>query len=818
MRLYLMDSSDEEGQILPDYVDEYSFVDQSDIPVKFSILPAKWDDDEEEEEDPRLPVYLRGSTDCGNESVCKLAKAWRFDLSDERLKVQVFLHGMRWITLHKPAKSYEALVRTTLVTLQCLHFVKMNPEASSDRVWRSLEKWMAMKMDQDLTKSKCLRKFLEKTFQTTPTEVDLPTQHQEDAQLPQEQNFTADNMLDEESSSDDDSEMNLQFDTVCSICDNGGYILCCEGSCLRAFHPTIADGVDTSCESLGFPSGTEIHSLREYLCNNCLHKQHQCYACANWDLLMKTPLKRSSLVLPQIAVISIIQYVLQSFSMMVIKSKQKNFKPRFLLEILFSVLYTYAKRCPTAYHRKCLPRQITSELNCDEETPQRTWEKLLPYNRILIYCLNHEIVGNLATPARDHLVFPDVSGPRRTLSHGLEPVKEDVPSMVTGSKYQEGVNRSRKPRMNFSVNDYLIKRRAESGGKRVSKEEGSPDFADPNDVDDEDVESRVLSIIDEVESSFSFDEFVKSRGESHVQCYNSRNDIGKNITTGLVETHVNAARAALKMFEAGRNEDAKAIFDPDLLVQLMKHKTKLEIYLSPFLHGMRYTSFGRHFTKLEKLEEIVERLHSYVQNGDTIVDFCCGSNDLSCLMKAKLEKTGKTCFFKNFDLILPKNTFNFEKRDWLTVKKEELPDGSRLIMGLNPPFGFKSSLANTFIQKALEFKPKILILIVPSETKRVDAIAEYDLIWEDTNLLSGKSFYLPGSIDVNNKTIEQWNNIPPPLYLWSRRDWTWNHKAIALQQGHITHMYHSTYTVGLHHAEPPPDDGIVQEMEISPLD
>lgn len=80
------------------------------------------------------------------------------------------------------------------------------------------------------------------------------------------------------------------------------------------------------------------------------------------------------------------------------------------------------------------------------------------------------------------------------------------------------------------------------------------------------------------------------------------------------------------MFEAGRNEDARAIFDPDLLVQLMKHKvcnhivfissksllrhvfellqTKLEIYLSPFLHGMRYTSFGRHFTKLKKLEEV----------------------------------------------------------------------------------------------------------------------------------------------------------------------------------------------------------------------
>ncbi|KAL6284128.1 hypothetical protein ACE6H2_015057 [Prunus campanulata] len=72
-------------------------------------------------------------------------------------------------------------------------------------------------------------------------------------------------------------------------------------------------------------------------------------------------------------------------------------------------------------------------------------------------------------------------------------------------------------------------------------------------------------------------------------------------------------------------------------------QNKLKVYLAPFLHGMRYTSFGRHFTKVEKLEEI---------------------------------------------------------------------------MGLNPPFGVKASLANKFIDKALEFNPKILILIVPPETQR----------------------------------------------------------------------------------------------------
>jgi hypothetical protein len=39
-------------------------------------------------------------------------------------------------------------------------------------------------------------------------------------------------------------------------------------------------------------------------------------------------------------------------------------------------------------------------------------------------------------------------------------------------------------------------------------------------------------------------------------------------------------------------------------------------------------------------------------------------------------------------------------------------------MGLNPPFGVKASLANQFINKALSFKPKLIILIVPKETER----------------------------------------------------------------------------------------------------
>ncbi|KAI7744963.1 hypothetical protein M8C21_006460, partial [Ambrosia artemisiifolia] len=157
-----------------------------------------------------------------------------------------------------------------------------------------------------------------------------------------------------------------------------------------------------------------------------------------------------------------------------------------------------------------------------------------------------------------------------------------------------------------------------------------------------------------------------------------------------------------------------------------------------------------------------------------------------CFMKEKLDSTGKKCKFKNYDLITPKNTFNFEKRDWFSVPLDALPDGSGLVMGLNPPFGVKASLANKFIDHALKFKPKLLILIVPEETKRLDCKrSPYDLIWEEHDMMSGKSFYLPGSVDKRDQPLDDWNVKPPPLSLWSRSDWTEKHLEVAQKHGHI---------------------------------
>ncbi|KAL2944938.1 Protein ENHANCED DOWNY MILDEW 2 [Bienertia sinuspersici] len=155
-------------------------------------------------------------------------------------------------------------------------------------------------------------------------------------------------------------------------------------------------------------------------------------------------------------------------------------------------------------------------------------------------------------------------------------------------------------------------------------------------------------------------------------------------------------------------------------------------------------------------------------------------------MKEKLESRGKKCNYKNYDLFPPKNDFCFETRDWMEVQPDELPTGSKLIMGLNPPFGVNASKANQFINKALQFKPKLLILIVPVETERLDKKQNpYDLIWEYKDKLSGKSFYLPGSVDTNDKQMEDWNVVAPNLYLWSRPDWTSKHKEIAKKHHHL---------------------------------
>ncbi|XP_019092074.1 PREDICTED: protein ENHANCED DOWNY MILDEW 2-like [Camelina sativa] len=900
-----VDDDEEEDYSVPQSASNYYFEDDDKEPVSFARLPIQWTGEDKVVDGSALGLYLRGRSGDGLLPLHKLVKAWRFDLSNFRPEVSVLTKDNIWVKLEEPRKSYAELIRTVLVTLYSIQFFRRNPQASEKSLLEKLSRCLrsydvkpsqndlvdhidliaeAAKRDVNLAESKFILAFLAKK----PTKRRLADEDnaKDDFIVGDDDNYVA---SDEDESGDEDDDF---FESVCAICDNGGEILCCEGSCLRSFHATKKDGEDSLCDSLGFTK-MQVEAIQKYFCPNCEHKIHQCFICKNLGSSdnsagaaevfqcvsatcgyfyhprcvtrrLRLGNKEESEALER-------QIIAGEFTCPLHKcSVCENGEVKTDSNLQFAV----CRRCPKSYHRKCLPREISFEDIEDEDIFTRAWDGLL-HNRVLIYCQEHEIDEELLTPVRDHVKFPFTEekkafikekkkileshvGRDRERPKVKDPALQDTcrkasvkscRSSFPSSK--DGVS-TKKQRLVLSVPDHLRKRKdvdpsikykvvpqksqkmmedpREAGknklGVKEAREVGKskvslgerlfnyvqePNIVKPGRVDpvdskhhktdsiaskepgseihalDNDSQRRLLAVMKRATEEITMGTILKKFKVQSMHTNSTRNVVDKTITMGKVEGSVQAVRTALKKLEEGGNiEDAKAVCEPEVLRQISKWKDKLKVYLAPFIHGARYTSFGRHFTNPEKLQQIVDRLHWYAEDGDMIVDFCCGANDFSCLMKTKLEETGKKCLYKNYDLIQSKNTFNFERKDWMTVRKDDLEPGSKLIMGLNPPFGVNASLANKFIAKALEFRPKILILIVPPETERLDKKkSSYVLIWEDKTFLSGNSFYLPGSVNEEDKQLEDWNNVPPPLSLWSRSDFAAKHKKIAEKHCHL---------------------------------
>ncbi|XP_031375535.1 protein ENHANCED DOWNY MILDEW 2-like isoform X2 [Punica granatum] len=903
-----MDSSDDEAEKRPELVSNYYFLDHDDEPISFSVLPLLWNEQDsvnphEDSSGPKGGVFLHGSADKGLKAIYREVQAWKIDLNNVSAEISVLSKDNCWFKLQKPRKSYEGTIRNVLITVNCLHYLKRNPESSAKSLWDYMAKAFrlyevrpgakdlanhtslvkeAIKKDDSLAKCKFLTTFLEgKQW--------MRKQSSEGVQSTSKPGFIVEDdemeVVEDDPDAEDDEDV---FDSVCAICDNGGELLCCEGRCMRSFHATAEAGEDSTCESLGL-TNAEVEAIQQFLCKNCEYKQHQCFVCGKLGSSDKSSgaevFACVSATCSRFYHPHCVAKLLHPKDADAAKELQKNIaggksftcpshkccvcgkgENKKMPELQFAV----CRRCPRSYHRKCLPKEIAFEDTEDEET--RAWEDLL-LNRILIYCLKHELDQGLGTPVRDHLKFPHVeekktaiSGkrkkPTRELPAGIEKkVAEKSPASDEYLSRTPRKTSDQKERLSSLANGSLKSKRAKvsteqeipkkakvtnasgqsskdnkklgslaGGNSSAAKEKEDTvslgerlfslymEGSETEQVDavkqdktlasettlkkldsslpplDADSERRIRDIIKDATSSVSMQDVLEKQKLPSTHTQSLKSNVDKAITMGKLEGAVEAVRTALqKIEEGGSIEDAQAVCDPDVLSQLFKWKDKLKVYLSPFIFGMRYTSFGRHFTKVDKLEEIADKLHWYVENGDTIVDFCCGANDFSCLLEKKLKETGKKCSYKNYDLFPAKNTFNFEKRDWMTVSPKELPAGNKLIMGLNPPFGVNAALANKFIDKALEFKPKLLILIVPPETQRLDKKKfAYDLVWEDDNFLSGKSFYLPGSVDESDKQMDQWNLNAPLLYLWSHPKWTSKHKAVAQRQGHLEDKSNAT--------------------------
>ncbi|XP_073039481.1 protein ENHANCED DOWNY MILDEW 2-like isoform X2 [Primulina eburnea] len=739
--LYTMAPPDEADKTVPCSVSDYEFVVDKDAPISFDKLPLYWNDVETPSRNQKN-FFLRGTTDRRNRNIYnKQVIAWRFDISFEKPTISVFSKQGCWIKLLKPRKSYAKYVRKILITVHTLHFMKWNPKKSWRALWDHLSNVLSISMcqpsvddlvdhfslitetvkrDETLAKCEHLVAFLkEKPRKMKPS---IKRSH-----IPPKRAC----LVKDEVVKNDDNESGE--DDVCAICDNGGRLLICEGKCLRSFHPTVEDGADSSCPSLGY-SEAEYEAIEkvEFYCKNCELKQHQCFGCGNLgssDELSGAEVFRcvngacghfyhphcvAKLLHPGD------EAAAEEHRKKIAEGKQFAC-PRHIcdrckeLEVsaVDDLRFAICRRCPRSYHRKCLPRKIVFEKDVDlsKGIVQRAWEGLIPNNRILIYCLKHDIDLKTSTPVRNHIKFP-VS----------EPV-ESARGQSIGDELENTRNVELEPIVKMADNSLNL-------------------YADKK--------KRILTVMKNASSSATLEKLIeKHKAQS--------SPFSVDFTSGKVECSVEAVRAALQKLEGGGSvHDAKTFCGTDILFQVMNWK-------------------------------IVNKLHWYVQDGDMVVDFCCGSNDFSCFMKKKLNEVGKSCSFKNYDILQAKNDFNFERKDWVEVRPDVILEGSRLIMGLHPPSGTDGDLDDKFIKKALEFKPKLLILIAPRGTQRLDnKDFPYDLIWEDDKMFMGNSFYIPGSVDVSGEQLEDLNVNAPILHLWSSPDWTQKHKAIAKQHGHLS--------------------------------
>ena len=85
----------------------------------------------------------------------------------------------------------------------------------------------------------------------------------------------------------------------------------------------------------------------------------------------------------------------------------------------------------------------------------------------------------------------------------------------------------------------------------------------------------------------------------------------------------------------------------------------------------RYSSYGRHFTKVDLLRHTAMRLEVFAQTGDVLVDFSCGANKFLPMFKRECLVKGKVVGGRAYDIITPPNLEDFTEMSWFDVDHRE---------------------------------------------------------------------------------------------------------------------------------------------------
>ncbi|OEL38755.1 Protein ENHANCED DOWNY MILDEW 2 [Dichanthelium oligosanthes] len=243
-----------------------------------------------------------------------------------------------------------------------------------------------------------------------------------------------------------DDSSNEDYD-VCAICDDGGSVTCCDGGCQRSFH--LSEEHDCR-EKLGLTMEQAkmiINMEEDFICKNCQYKQHQCFACGLLGSSDDTspqpevfqcerddcahfyhPKCIAQLLYPD-------SEEAKLFEIEVTAAREKFTCPVHECIVCKAVenkndrrmQFAVCRRCPTVYHRKCLPSDIIFKTRKGRNgSMQRAWDDILP-DRILIFCLKHTVVRKLQTPERNHIIFPEGNElPVLEAPEGA-PMEQDVP-------------------------------------------------------------------------------------------------------------------------------------------------------------------------------------------------------------------------------------------------------------------------------------------------------------------------------------------------------------------------------------------------------
>lgn len=123
----------------------------------------------------------------------------------------------------------------------------------------------------------------------------------------------------------------------------------------------------------------------------------------------------------------------------------------------------------------------------------------------------------------------------------------------------------------------------------------------------------------------------------------------------------------------------------------------------------RHSTFGRFFTGPEVMRVLADRLRARgrLVATDVYIDFSCGTNEFGAMLGLKR--------WVGFDILPPSTNAcreHFRWVNWFDVS--DVPP--KAVIGLNPPFGVGGETARLFINKSLNFKPRLLALIVPRES------------------------------------------------------------------------------------------------------